>query len=204
MTEDPIGFAGGLTKLTGYCGNDPVNYVDPSGLETDECGRGYHLDLKGERHYHNDPLDNLGRKLDNGGVKKTEVQEIIDGLKAARERIASKGGPHRFRFGGAVCTECEYAVSRGLSFLTRKSDFEYSQVVHWGPLTDPLTGAHLGPGDHVWGEIKNKRTGEIFTIDFWGGGMRNPWRKGQDPYGWGRNDPPAPRHGPPEYWFPQF
>jgi hypothetical protein len=30
--KDPIGFAGGDTDLYGYCLNDPVNWVDPEGL----------------------------------------------------------------------------------------------------------------------------------------------------------------------------
>ena len=34
MTEDPIGLAGG-ENLYGYCGNDPVNAVDPLGLSPD-------------------------------------------------------------------------------------------------------------------------------------------------------------------------
>jgi RHS repeat-associated protein len=40
--KDPIGFAGGDTDLFGYCLNDPINYVDPSGLfrepNTDNIG----------------------------------------------------------------------------------------------------------------------------------------------------------------------
>jgi uncharacterized protein RhaS with RHS repeats len=31
--KDPVGFAGGDTDLYGYCLNDPVNLVDPFGLE---------------------------------------------------------------------------------------------------------------------------------------------------------------------------
>ena len=31
--KDPIGFAGGDTDLYGYCLNDPVNLIDPMGLE---------------------------------------------------------------------------------------------------------------------------------------------------------------------------
>jgi RHS repeat-associated protein len=34
ISEDPSGFAGGDTNLYAYVGNDPVNFVDPSGL----CG----------------------------------------------------------------------------------------------------------------------------------------------------------------------
>ena len=38
LTPDPIGFAGGL-NLYAYCGNDPVNNVDPSGL-CQQCATG--------------------------------------------------------------------------------------------------------------------------------------------------------------------
>ena len=31
-SEDPISFAGGQTNLSEYCGNNPVNFIDPSGL----------------------------------------------------------------------------------------------------------------------------------------------------------------------------
>ncbi len=34
MAKDPILFGGGDTNLYGYCVNDPVNWVDPSGLVT--------------------------------------------------------------------------------------------------------------------------------------------------------------------------
>lgn len=32
MSEDPVGFAAGDTNQYRYCGGDPVNWVDPSGL----------------------------------------------------------------------------------------------------------------------------------------------------------------------------
>lgn len=32
LSEDPIGFYGGDTNLYRYVNNDPVNFVDPSGL----------------------------------------------------------------------------------------------------------------------------------------------------------------------------
>jgi RHS repeat-associated protein len=37
--KDPIGFAGGEANLYGYVANDPVNWVDPSGLATGDCER---------------------------------------------------------------------------------------------------------------------------------------------------------------------
>ncbi len=33
--KDPIGFNGGLTSLYNYVGGDPVNFIDPNGLETE-------------------------------------------------------------------------------------------------------------------------------------------------------------------------
>jgi len=33
--KDPIGFGGGDTELYGYVGNDPINFIDPSGLKCD-------------------------------------------------------------------------------------------------------------------------------------------------------------------------
>jgi RHS repeat-associated protein len=35
LSEDPIGFAGGDVNLMNYVGADPVNYLDPLGLEAD-------------------------------------------------------------------------------------------------------------------------------------------------------------------------
>jgi len=32
IQKDPIGFEGGDVNLYGYVGNDPVNWVDPTGL----------------------------------------------------------------------------------------------------------------------------------------------------------------------------
>jgi RHS repeat-associated protein len=41
ISEDPIGFAGGEVNLSGYVGNDPVNFTDPTGLI--KAKDGHHL-----------------------------------------------------------------------------------------------------------------------------------------------------------------
>ena len=33
ISEDPLGFGGGDTNLSRYCGNSPTNYIDPSGMD---------------------------------------------------------------------------------------------------------------------------------------------------------------------------
>ena len=38
--KDPIGFAGGDTDLFGYCMSDPVNFIDPFGLDEIHVGNG--------------------------------------------------------------------------------------------------------------------------------------------------------------------
>jgi RHS repeat-associated protein len=40
LQTDPIGFAGDALNLHRYCGNDPVNHMDSSGLDYDHDGRG--------------------------------------------------------------------------------------------------------------------------------------------------------------------
>jgi RHS repeat-associated protein len=38
VSKDPIGFAGGQSNLYSYVGQDPINWVDPSGLTAEEAG----------------------------------------------------------------------------------------------------------------------------------------------------------------------
>ena len=38
ISQDPIGFGGGQTNLSEYCGNSPTNAIDPSGLSSAEEG----------------------------------------------------------------------------------------------------------------------------------------------------------------------
>ena len=34
-SQDPIGFDGGQTNLSEYCGNSPTNFTDPGGLQAE-------------------------------------------------------------------------------------------------------------------------------------------------------------------------
>lgn len=65
VNRDPIGYAGGL-NLYAYCGGDPVNLVDPSGLDPDMESLIDQLD---------------SRSLSNGiGLREIEVEPVINGL----------------------------------------------------------------------------------------------------------------------------
>ena len=32
LSQDPLGFGGGQTNLSEFCGNSPTNYIDPTGM----------------------------------------------------------------------------------------------------------------------------------------------------------------------------
>jgi RHS repeat-associated protein len=46
ISQDPIGFKSGTTKLDVYCGNNPTNFIDPSGL-ADGYGHYFYKDYIG-------------------------------------------------------------------------------------------------------------------------------------------------------------
>jgi len=94
ISEDPIGFEGGDVNLYAYVGNNPMNFVDPEGLEKSDSGyeiptilfdkpwagggaKGKETEVKGghntgerpsteEKHQKGDKR----RRLDQGGEKK--------------------------------------------------------------------------------------------------------------------------------------
>lgn len=56
LSEDPLGFAAGDTNLSRYCGGDPVNFTDPSGLIDHNVGRHTFILIK--------PLEAMTRSFD--------------------------------------------------------------------------------------------------------------------------------------------
>lgn len=81
LTRDPIGYTGGI-NLYAYCGNNPVNRIDPSGLQMEEpdvepdpdpdpengpCGEG--------------PIAEMAENAD------TNIRNIIDATEPVREWI---------------------------------------------------------------------------------------------------------------------
>ena len=103
--EDPLGLGGGDIRLHGYVTNDPVDFVDPSGL-------------------HGGPLE-----LKKNGTKVTSPEPLVhntlgdsyDKGKAAQGRVAEKQGPYypivkgSLEFGiGTIETESGHPVMGGV------------------------------------------------------------------------------------------
>ncbi len=89
--KDPIFFAGGDTNLYGYCVNDPVNWVDPSGLDS--------LLFDGGRvtHYNDDgnPIGTYPATSGRDGVTDTSVPfygPIPEGVYSLYPSEISKAG----------------------------------------------------------------------------------------------------------------
>jgi len=82
LQPDPIGFAAGDANLFRYCGGDPVNFVDPSGLdvEVSQTGPGNYV--------FNFPTNFVG----NGSVFTQSVQGSFSGQFGAYNVISVVGG----------------------------------------------------------------------------------------------------------------
>ncbi|WP_211243539.1 RHS repeat-associated core domain-containing protein [Chitiniphilus eburneus] len=94
--KDPIGFNGGDSNVYGYVGNDPINKIDPFGLETcvlitrDSMGFGGHASLY------------ISRGADNGGP-------VIYDPSGSYSRQSEKGGAEGHRVYGAKADIQKYA-----------------------------------------------------------------------------------------------
>ncbi len=65
ISEDPIGLAGGGTNLYGYAGGDPVNFVDPLGLEEEAF-----------LEWSEETADRIAREVVQAG----QITQVIDGM----------------------------------------------------------------------------------------------------------------------------
>lgn len=106
--KDPIGFAGGDPNLYVYCGNDPINEVDPLGLDWLQdlsdlsAGFGDNVTFGGTRlirqHFgYDDVVDNYSGWYKAGewaGIATTTAMGTAGGLKAAGTKAAGKEFSH--------------------------------------------------------------------------------------------------------------
>ena len=84
--KDPIGFAGGDTNLYGYVANDPVNFIDPTGLSSGSLPEdwSYRIDpfnKDGKSAFEIHVFDKSGNEV---GILKTEGWINKHGIKAAQ------------------------------------------------------------------------------------------------------------------------
>ena len=70
ISEDPIGFSGGDVNLFRYVENDPINRVDPSGLDFRICSRPLNMSLPNA-----EPFKHYFIRMDDGSTISYGVDE---------------------------------------------------------------------------------------------------------------------------------
>ncbi len=153
LTEDPIGFEGGDGNLYRYCGNDPVNWVDPSGLSPWEgigriLGKRWSRETceRAARTLATELLDTLKKHHPNS----QKAQEIIRALKKmgwVEETLGrgSRAGKPLEEGGGLIL--CEMIDGKPTDTF-----------LEWHP-----GGGHHGP-DAYW-KFSNGKSGILRTVE---------------------------------------
>ncbi len=118
LQPDPIGQAGGLNLYT-YCGNDPVNGADPSGLAEDE----------GSAPKQNYGYDANGQQFNASGDNSANPDVQGGGWISNDRMLAGNDGP------GA-------SASTNGPLTTNTSDPAISWGASWGVARDPLADPH--------------------------------------------------------------
>ena len=181
---EPLGFEAGDENWYRFVANGPTGKTDPSGLITDEqlacradaCDKQRKDQAKNRDNHFLQRLTDLGHKMleccnalpaQQRAACRNEVERYKAGLTKAYKEIYRKGGPQTFCYFGPVCSDCEETV---LNNMPPAPDFFlYSTHYSMGSLTH-----------HVWGDIRCKTTGAVFTIDFWKQGS-TVWQEGKSP-----------------------
>ncbi|WP_188108613.1 RHS repeat-associated core domain-containing protein [Sulfurimonas lithotrophica] len=153
-TKDPIDFSGGDTNLYGYVLNDPVNFVDPEGLQVGVSGSGgfgagLHALIAGA-HYH------YAIKTINGRLYKvhTVCARIGPGIYLGGGLEISTGVEDDCQssgFSGGVGGDVAFATSGGGASLSGSSSGASLSTGFRGPASSLGIGASFGiDGCYSW------------------------------------------------------
>ena len=208
LTRDPLDVESDSTNLYEYVQSNPLIACDPSGLIG--AGNGVYLPgitpgPPGPQYVNINPRNDRAGQLEGLAAhlkraccdrmccksKRTcyeKADQIETDLIRTRNRLNATGGVTKFEYAGNVCTDCQQAVGRDLSWLDSRNQQQHFDNREVGIV--PFISVPLW-GGHSWSEIVCIDSGQVIaTVDFWARAGRessNAWRPGQDGFGYKPN-----------------